>query len=218
MLTIDKETANKSVLYRDFGLYAKNEKEQFYKIKKVYIFSNDKIYMIDNHFYDNIKNDYLIINGETPRKNKIDLSLKTNFIVKAEQEIYDFEIMYNLYINADLNKYNFDRLDLNGDMFNIYYKLNDNIYNHCIGWNNKKSNAIKYSEDVQNIYKYINYFSNSEEYKNKLKEYTKKYNQYIKALEKEKQYNVNDYKYFNLASGTTEEENKTILKNNGFNI
>lgn len=217
MLELRKETEGKTAIYRDFGAYVKTEKDVFYKIKKVYIFSNNKVYMIDNYFYDNIK-DYLIINGETPRKNKIDLTIKSNFVVKAEQERFDYETMYNLYINADLNNYKFNDLKLINNGLYIYYYLNDVLYNHCIGWNNKTSNNIKYSDDVKKLYNSIQYFDNNERFEQSINDYIKAYKKYKKAIEKEKTYNAYDYKYFYLASGTDEEENKMILKNNGFDI
>ena len=39
-----------------------------------------------------------------------------------------------------------------------------------------------------------------------------------KAKEIEKTYTAQDYKKMSLSSGTTEEENKTMLRNNGFEI
>ena len=218
-LQVFKEIEGKTALQQDFGLYVKNEKEQFFKIKKVYIFDNNKIYMIDNHFYDNFRNkDYLIINGTTPRKNKIDLSLKSNFIIKAEQERFDFEVMYNLYINATLNNYNFKELKLENTMLNIYYSLNNEIYNHCIGWNNKKSNSIKYNDNIEKLYTSIKYFDASDRFEKDIKTYLQEYKKYIKALDEEKNYTIKDYKKMSLASGTSEEENKTILRNNNFDI
>jgi hypothetical protein len=216
-MEITKELNGKSVLYREFGMYVKTNKEDFYKIKNVYIFSNDKVYIIDNYFYDNFK-DYMVLNGETTRKNKIDLTLKHNFVIKASVERFDYEVKYNLYINADLNNYKFNKLELNGEQFNIYYELNGEQFNHCIGWNNKKSNAIKYDKQVEELYKYIHYFDNRESFNESMKKYVELFEEYKKAIEEEKSYSIEDYKKFNLSSGTTEEENKLMLVNNGFEI
>jgi hypothetical protein len=216
-MEIKKELNGKSVLYREFGMYVKTNKEDFYKIKNVYIFSNNKVYIIDNYFYDNF-NEYMVLNGETTRKNKLDLTLKHNFVIKAPVERFDYEAKYNLYINADLNNYKFNKLELIGEQFNICYELNGEQFNHCIGWNNKKSNAIKYDKQVEDLYKDIHYFDNGERFNESMRKYTKLLEEYKKAIEEEKSYSVEDYKKFNLSSGTTEEENKLMLVNNGFEI
>ena len=49
-----------------------------------------------------------------------------------------------------------------------------------------------------------------------IKDLLKAYKSYKKAKEIEKTYTEADYLKMSLSSGTTEEENKTILKNNGF--
>ena len=92
------------------------------------------------------------------------------------------------------------------------------MFNHCIGWNNKKSNAIKYDKQVEDLYTYIHYFDNSERFNESMRKYTELFEEYKKAIEEEKSYSVEDYKKFNLSSGTTEEENKLMLVNNGFEI
>lgn len=209
-----------NILFKDFGTFLNTSKGEQYEIKRVVIFKDNQEKIIANYFLDNFKNDYQFkINGVINRKLKIDLLDKNNFVVKSEhQDSWNDKTQYDLYINGDLNNYNFNGLDLIGEQLNIKYIINGFNCSHCIGWNHKKSYELKYHKYEEAIKKINTYNIGDHDFENNLKELQKIYKQYKKALEEEKTYTAEDYKKMSLSSGTTEEENKTMLKNNGYEI
>ena len=206
-----------NILFKDFGTFLNTTNGEQYEIKQVYVFKDKQVKMISNYFLDNFKNYQFIINGEIKRKLKIDLLLNYNFVVKSEkQDSWNNKTQYDLYINGDINNYNFIGLSLIGEQLLANYTLNGFKCSQCIGWNQKASNKAKY-KDFEEAYKKINLYTiDNAEMENIIKDLLKAYKNYKKAKEIEKTYTEADYLKMSLSSGTTEEENKTILKNNGF--
>lgn len=206
-----------NILFKDFGTFLNTKNGEQYEIKQVYVFKDKQVKMIANYFLDNFKNYQFIINGEIKRKLKIDLLLNYNFVVKSEsQNSWNNKTQYDLYINGDLNNYNFIGLSLIGEQLQANYTLNGFNCSQCIGWNHKASNKAKY-KDFEEAYKKINLYTiDNAEMEKFIKDLLKAYKNYKKAKEIEKTYTAEDYLKMSLSSGTTEEENKTILKNNGF--
>ena len=82
--------------------------------------------MISNYFLDNFANGQFEFYGETKRKLKIDLSSKTNFVVKSEkQDSWNDKTQYTLYINGAINNYVFVDLELFGERLEAKYKINN---------------------------------------------------------------------------------------------
>lgn len=208
-----------NILFKDFGTFLNTTSGEQYEIKQVYVFKDKQIKMIANYFLDNFKNYQFIINGEIKRKLKIDLSLNYNFVVKSEnQSSWNDKTQYDLYINGNINDYNFINLSLIGEQLQANYTLNGFNCSQCIGWNQKASNKAKY-KDFEEAYKKINLYTiDNAEMEKFIKNLLKAYKSYKKAKEIEKTYTAADYLKMSLSSGTTEEENKTILKNNGFMV
>ena len=201
-----------------FGAFLETPKG-IYAIKQVIIFKDNKKLIIANmlivnYFLDNFRDKHyeFEFEGETPRKLKEDLTLKTNFILKSEKQDYD------LYLNADLVNYEFIGLELIDDRLDITYKINGVKCYQCIGWNHKQSNIYKYNK-FEEAYKNIHtYCLEDEGTEQRIKDLMKAYKNYKKWLEIEKTYTVDDYKKMSLYSSTTFEENITMLKNNGYDI
>ena len=82
-----------------------------------------------------------------------------------------------------------------------------------MGWNNKLSNEVK--KDIDTIYKQLDTFRlNRVDYLDNIKELERLYNKYKKALETEENYKPFEYEKMSIVSGTTEEENKIMIRNN----
>lgn len=206
-------------LYKDFGLYLNIDNNKVYAINNVYIFKDNEIKVIDNYFLDNFKGYEFNFNGETKKKNKIDLNEKCNFVVKSQkQDSWDNVVRQDLYINGYINNYEFIGLQLNdctkkNDRLDLVYKINGIECTHCVGWNNKLSNEVK--KEIDTIYKQLDTFRlDRVDYLDNIKELEKLYNKYKKALETEENYKPFEYEKMGLASGTTEEENKMMIENN----
>ena len=208
-----------NILFKDFGTFLNTTSGEQYEIKQVYVFKDNQVKMIANYFLDNFKDYKFKINGDIKRKLKIDLSLTYNFVVKSEnQSSWNDKTQYNLYINGDLNGYNFIDLSLIGEQLQANYTLNGYKCGQCIGWNQKASNKAKY-KDFEEAYKKINLYTiDNAEMEHFIKDLLKAYKNYKKAKEIEKTYTAADYKKMSLSSGTSEEENKIILNNNGFEV
>lgn len=209
----------KNLLFKDWGTWLNTEKGEQYQINKVVIFKDNKKVVIANYFLDNFKDYQMEIKGEIRRKLKEDLTQNINFVVKSEeQDFWKDKTNYTLYINGDLNNYIFDKLELQSDCLQLVYYINDCKCSQCIGWNTKESNKAKY-KDFEDAYKRINTYSiDSMEMEKNIKDLLKAYKNYKKAKEIEKTYTIEDYKKMSLVSGTTFEENTTMLKNNNFDI
>lgn len=206
-------------LYKDFGIYLNVDNNKFYAINNIYIFKDNEIKVIDNYFLDNFKGYEFNFNGEVKKKNKIDLNEKCNFVVKSQkQDSWDNVTRQDLYINGDINNYEFIELQLNdctkkNDRLDLVYKINDIECKHCVGWNNKLSNGVK--KEIDTLYKQLDTFRlDNVDYLDNIKELEKLYNKYKKALEIEENYKPFEYEKMRLESGTTEEENKIMIKNN----
>lgn len=206
-------------LFRNFGTYLSVDYEKIYTIDNVYIFKDNEIKVISNYFLDNFKGYEFNFNGEVKKKNKIDLKEKCNFVVKSQnQNSWDNVVRQDLYINGDINNYEFIGLQLNNctkknDRLDLVYKINDIECSHCVGWNNKLSNGVK--KEIDTIYKQLDTFRiNSVDYLDNIKELEKLYNKYKKALETEENYKPFEYEKMRLESGTTEEQNKMMIENN----
>lgn len=207
--------------YRDFGYYIQTEDNKFYAINKVYIFKDGEIKIVTDYFLDDLgKNEFEFL-GAVKKKNKIDLTEKTNFVIKSKnQNSWDSTIKQDLYINGDINNYEFYDLTLNDfsrkkkERLDIEYTINGYKCSHCVGWNNKESNKIKY-EDIKKVYQELSSFSiDSDNYLENIKKLEDTYYRYKTAIELEESYIPMDYNRMNLASGTTEEENKMMIANN----
>ena len=206
-------------LYKDFGVYLNVDNNKIYAINNVYIFKDNEIKVISNYFIDNFKHYEFNFDGEVKKKNKIDLSEKCNFVVKSQnQNSWDSVVRQDLYINGDINNYEFIGLQLNdctkkNERLDLVYKINDIECTHCVGWNNKLSNEVK--KEIDTIYKQLDTFRlNRVDYLDNIKELEKLYNKYKKALETEENYIPFEYEKMRLESGTTEEENKIMIRNN----
>lgn len=206
-------------LYKDFGVYLSVDNNKVYAINNVYIFKDNKIKVISNYFLDNFKDYKFNFNGEVKKKNKIDLSEKCNFVVKSQnQNSWDNVTKQDLYINGDINNYEFVGLYLNDctkkkDRLDLVYKINGIECTHCVGWNKKLSNEVK--KEIDTIYKKLDTFRlDRVDYLDNIKELERLYNKYKKALETEENYQPFEYEKMSLASGTTEEENKIMIENN----
>lgn len=209
----------RNVLFKDFGTFLNTEKGEQYEVNKVVIFKEGQEKIIANYFLDNFKNYQFEVNGEIKRKLKKDLTLDCNFVVKSEeQSSWNDKTQYTLYINGDLNNYKFEKITLTGEQLIINYKVNGFDCSHCIGWNQKESNKLKY-HDFDDAYKKINLYTiDNENMETYIKDLLKIYKKYKKAKETEKTYTEKDYLKMSLVSGTDETENKTMLKNNGFEV
>ena len=206
-------------LYKDFGVYLNVDNNKFYVINNIYIFKDNEIKVIDNNFLDNFKGYKFNFDGEVKKKNKIDLTEKCNFVVKSQkQDSWDNVVRQDLYINGDINNYEFIELKLNNctknnEELNLVYKINGVECRHCVGWNNKLSNEVK--KEIDTIYKQLDTFRlDRVDYLDNIKELEKLYNKYKKALETEENYKPFEYEKMRLSSGTTEEENKIMIENN----
>lgn len=210
-----------NLLFKDFGTFLNTEKMEQYEINKVVIFEEEQEKVIANYFLDNFSNNgyQCKINGEIKRKLSIDLKCETNFVVKSEkQDSWHDKSQYTLYINGKLNNFIFVGLELIGERLDLKYGINGVVCSQCIGWNHKESNKIRYNEEITRICDYLKYFDNTDSYKEKVDYFNKQYKKYLKAKEIEKTYTIEDYKKMQLESGTTKEENLTMLKNNGYDI
>lgn len=208
----------KNLLYKEFGTYLKTNDTKFYKIKNVYIFKDGVIKVISNYFIDNFKDYQGEFFGEVKKKNKIDLQASYNFVVKTlNPSSWSEENEQDLYINGDINNYAFIGLSLNGERLDIEYNLNGEKMRQCIGWNHKEKYK-KQKEITEALKKLDSFRLDYSEYEQDLNNYIKLYKKYKKVVEKEKQNTAQDYKKMTLASGTTEEQNKMMLKNNGLEV
>lgn len=205
-------------LYKDFGYYL-NTDNKVYAINNVYIFKDNEIKVVSNYFLDNFNKYEFIFEGEVKKKNKINLTAPCNFVVKSlKQDSWDNVIRQDLYINGDINNYEFIGLHLNdctkkNDRLDLVYKINGIECKHCVGWNNKLSNEVK--KEIDTIYKQLDTFRlDRVDYLDNIKELEKLYNKYKRALETEEHYLPFEYKKMRLSSGTTEEENKMMIENN----
>lgn len=209
----------KNILFKDFGVFLNTDKMEQYEVNKVIIFKDGEEKIIANYFLDNFKDYQAEINGEIKRKIKKELTANYNFVVKSEeQNSWNDKTQYTLYINGELNNYNFIGLELSGEQLNVKYSINDVLCSQCIGWNQKASNKAKY-KDFEEAYKKINLYTiDNAEMEEFIKDLLKAYKQYKKAKETEKTYTCEDYKKMSLSSGTSKSENITMLKNNGFDV
>ena len=211
----------KNVLFRDFGTFLNTAKMEQYEINKVVVFEDEKEKVITNYFLDNFSNNgyQFEINGEIKRKLSADLKSNINFVVKSDsQNSWNDKTQYTLYINGKLNNFIFIGLELISERLELKYGLNGVVCSQCIGWNNKESNKIRYDEETIKTIDYLKYFDNTISYKERFEFFSKQYKKYLKAKEIEKTYTIEDYKKMSLESGTTKEENLTMLKNNGYDI
>lgn len=206
-------------LYKDFGVYLNVDNNKVYAINKVYIFMNNEIKVVANYFLDNFKNYEFNFNGETKKKNKIDLNEKCNFVVKSQkQDSWDNVIKQDLYINGDLNNYEFVGLHLNNctkknDRLDLVYKINGIECKQCVGWNNKLSGEVEIK--MRETYKMLDTFRlDRVDYLDNIKKLEKQYKEYQKALETEENYLPFEYEKMRLSSGTNEDENKMMIENN----
>lgn len=129
---------------------------------------------------------------------KKDFSRKENFIIKEEQKSYRIDNKYTLYIyykniNCNFVGYSIDSLFLRTN-FTILdnYKIDD-----VIGFTKNKSDSIAYSDELKEAYKKIdtyNFEYHPEELEKAIKLIREKQKQYKKALEKEENYTLKDYK------------------------
>lgn len=209
----------KSILFKDFGVFLNTNNMEQYEINKVVIFAEGQEKIIANYFLDNFKGYQTEINGEIKRKLKKDLTANYNFVVKSEtQNSWNDKTQYTLYINGELNDFKFIGLSLDGEQLQANYMLNGFDCSQCIGWNQKASNKAKY-KDFEEAYKKINLYTiDNAEMEKFIKDLLKAFKQYKKAKEIEKTYTWADYKKMSLSSGTSESENITMLKNNGFDV
>lgn len=210
-----------NLIFKDFGTFTNTNNHEQYEINKVIIFKDGEEKMIANYFLDNFSDYRFTYYGNTKRKLKKDLTSKENFVIKSEsQNSWNDRTQYTLYINGDLNDYKFTGLKLVNKQLQACYILNNLNCEQCIGWNQKESNKIKYNE-LEKLTKKIDSFTlehHPDETLKNIKELEKLTKKYIKVKETEKSYTENDYKKMQLESGTTKEENLTILKNNGLDI
>jgi hypothetical protein len=205
-------------LYKDFGYYLDTD-NKVYAINKVYIFMNNEVKVVANYFLDNFNKYEFTFDGEVKKKNKIDLNEKCNFVVKSQiQDSWDNVIRQDLYINGDINGYEFIGLHLNdctkkNDRLDLVYKINGVECKHCVGWNNKLSIEIKIK--MTELHKQLAIFRiDNKDYQDNIKRLERTYKEYKKALETEENYLPFEYEKMRLASGTTEEENKLMIHNN----
>lgn len=207
----------KNLLFKDFGTFTNTNNGEQYEINKVIIFKEGKEKIIADYFLDNFSNYQFEYNGDTKRKLRKDLNADYNFVIKSEkQDSWNDRTQYTLYINGDLNDYKFDRLELINDRLEMVYHINALKCSQCIGWNHKESNKTKY-KDFEEAYKKINLYTiDNENMEVYIKDLLKQFKKYKKAKEIEESYTADDYKKMQLESGTTKEENLTMLKNNGF--
>lgn len=210
-----------NLLFKDFGTFTNTNNHEQYEINKVIIFKDNQEKMIANYFLDNFSNYQFTYYGNTKRKLKKDLTLKENFVIKSEeQNSWNDRTQYTLYINGNINNYQFNGLKLINTQLEACYILNGFDCAQCIGWNQKESNKIKYHE-LENLTKKIDSFTlehHPDETLQNIKELEKLTKKYIKIKETEKSYTEKDYKKMQLESGTTKDENITILKNNGLDV
>lgn len=210
-----------NILKKEWGTVLQTSDFKGYSIKDVYIFKDGVIKIKANYFIDNFNlNNYTFeFKGEVKKKNKIDLTSTCNFVIKSSnQDSWRDEVQQDLYINGDLNNYIFNKLDLVDERLEIKYIINGVECSQCIGWNHKESNKIQYGE-FKEAYKMLDTFRiDSAEYEENIKNFQKVFKKYKKAKEIEQNYSALDYKKMSLQSGTTEEENKLMLKNNGFEV
>ena len=206
-------------LYKDFGYYLSVDNNKFYAINNVYIFKDNEIKVVSNYFLDNFKGYEFNFSGEVKKKNKINLTEKCNFVVKSQkQDSWDNVTRQDLYINGYINNYEFIGLQLNdctkkNDRLDLVYKINGIECTHCVGWNNKLSNEV--ISKMTKIHKKLDTLRlNSVDYLDNIKELEKLYNKYKKALETEENYKPFEYEKMRLSSGTSEEENKIMIRNN----
>lgn len=206
-------------LYKDFGIYLNVDNKKCYAINNVYIFKDNEIKVVANYFLDNFKDYEFNFNGETKKKNKIDLTEKCNFVVKSQiQDSWDNVIRQDLYINGDINDYEFIGLHLNdctkkNERLDLVYKINDIECEHCVGWNNKLSSEVR--GKMTEIYKQLDIFKiDRVDYLDNIKKLERTYKEYKKALETEEHFLPFEYEKMRLSSGTSEEENRLMIKNN----
>ena len=213
---------NKNIIFKDFGTFINTNRGEQYELNKVIIFKDNQIKIIANYFLDNFTNNYQFeFLGDTQRKLKIDLSSNNHFVVKSEnQNSWNEKTQYTLFLNGNILNYNLLGLELNGERLDITYNINDCKCSQCIGWNHKESGKIKY-HDFNEQLKKINSYSldyHSSELLENIKELEKITKKYQKIVEIEKTFTAQDYKKMSLESGTTKEENITMLKNNNFDV
>lgn len=178
---------------------AKDTKGNGYKLDNIIIYSEDGVLLETDRGWFGNNNDlgdqYI---GDINKRMKIDFSKKENFIIKSHKKDYKLETNYTLYIyykniNCKFLGYSITSLFLETN-FTILdgYKIDD-----VIGFTERKSRAIEYSDELKEAFKKIdayNFKYHYEEIEKAIKTIKKAHNEYIKAKEIEKNYTLKDWR------------------------
>lgn len=178
---------------------AKDTKGNGYKLDNIIIYSEHGVLLETDRGWFGDNNDlgerYI---GDINKRTKIDFSKKENFIIKSHKKDYKLETNYTLYIyyeniNCKFLGYSITSLFLETN-FTILdgYKIDD-----VIGFTERKSKAIEYSDELKEAFKKIDSYNFSyhyEEIEKAIKTIKKAHNEYIKAKEIEKNYTLKDWR------------------------
>lgn len=174
-------------------------KNNVHKLDNIIIYSEDGVLLETGRGWFGDNNDlgdrYI---GDINKRLKIDFSKKENFVIKSKEVSYKLETNNTLYIyykniDCEFLGYSVNSLFLETN-FTILdsYKISD-----VIGFTDRKSKKIEYSEEITEAYKNINSYHFQykwDEMEKAIKTIKKAHDEYIKAKEIEKNYTLKDWR------------------------
>lgn len=173
-------------------------KNNTYELDNIIIYSEHGVLLETDRgwFGDNndLGNQYI---GDINKRMKIDFSKKENFVIKSQKKDYKLETNYTLYIyykniNCKFVGYSIDLfLRTNFTIFDGY-KIDD-----VIGFTDRKSKKIKYSEELKDAFEKIDSYNFSYHYEDvekAIKTIKKAHKQLEEAKEIEKNYTLKDWR------------------------
>lgn len=181
-------------------LICRTDKGELYELESINIYNDDGIIYTNKGYFEplNRRQENEIIKNEIFRRLKKDFSRKENFVVREENSNFSWSDLkrYNLYIYYKNIDFELISLDLNNYWLESKIKIfNKYEISQTLGQRNKKSDAIKFDNKVDQLKRELNsycLFDNEERFKNNIKELKKIFNKYKKQKELENNYTIED--------------------------
>ena len=176
------------------------DKGELFELESINIYNDDGIIYTNRGYFEplNRRQENEIIKNGIFRRLKKDFSRKENFVVREENSNFSWSDLkrYNLYIYYKNIDFELISLELNNYWLESKIKIfNKYEISQTIGRRNKKSDAIKFDNKVDQLKKELNsycLFDNEERFKNNIKELKKIFNKYKKQKELENNYTIED--------------------------